>query len=196
MAIKILMDRERVNLNADGNPQIEELSADTRKYLDDSTTSGTWHGDPVFEIAWAGCVLAAGEHNYYDDSDFYAVVWDDAKNGPREVEYASTRGWTYANSATMDATDEVKAAYAAWHRAQAARRQAEWEAAEAKTLRLGKTVKVVKGRKIEIGTVAEIVWIGEDKYNSDRWTTKYRVALLIDGARVFTSADNVEVVAQ
>ena len=44
-------------------------------------------------------------------SDFYAVVW----TGERltSVEYATTRGWTYANGATIDATDEVKAAAAA-----------------------------------------------------------------------------------
>src|SRR5215510_5788359 len=42
-----------------------------------------------------GLVLELREMNGYDDSDFYAVVWNDAKGEPERVEYASTRGWTY-----------------------------------------------------------------------------------------------------
>lgn len=196
MAIRFLMDRQNFNPAADGNPQIEELDERTRKYLDDSTTSGTWHGDPVFEITWTGCVLRLGERNMYDDSDFYAIVWDAPKGAPRQVEYASTRGWTYANGADVDATDEVKAAYEAWETARAEDRRMAREAYEAALPTVGKTVKVVKGRKIPVGTVAEVTWFGEDKYNSTSFLTRYRVGLnlTIDGKRVFTSADNVEVV--
>ena len=61
-----------------------------------------------------GKVLSLGERNGYDDSDFYAVVWDDEKNAPEEITYASTRGWTYPNGASVDATPEVVAKHEAW----------------------------------------------------------------------------------
>jgi hypothetical protein len=48
-----------------------------------------------------GRVVALRERNMYDDSDFYARVWHRGRF--REVEYASTRGWTYFNGATVDA---------------------------------------------------------------------------------------------
>jgi hypothetical protein len=145
-----------------------------------------------FQISHAGLVLATGEHNYHDDSDFYATVWDG--QGPREITYASTRGWTYANSATADATPEVQAAYGAWRQARAGERQAAATAAEAATPRAGKTVRVVRGRKVPVGTVAEVVWYGEGKRFSRHAPVPMRVGLLTGDERVFTDAANVEVV--
>lgn len=49
----------------------------------------------------------------------------------------------------------------------------------------GVTVQVVKGRKVPIGTVAEVAWVGESNYGM-------RVALLIDGERVYTALTNVQ----
>lgn len=60
-----------------------------------------------------GLVLSLGEDNGYDDSDFWAIVWDPQKGQTERITYASTRGWTYDLGASIDATDEVKAAYAA-----------------------------------------------------------------------------------
>lgn len=60
---------------------------------------------------YRGRVLSMFERNGYDDSDFYAVVWSDEQNKPINVEYATTRGWTYANGAQIDATDETRAKY-------------------------------------------------------------------------------------
>ena len=61
-----------------------------------------------------GLVVGLREMNGYDDSDFYATVWNEEKGAPEEIMYASTRGWTYPNGAAVDATDEVKAKYAAY----------------------------------------------------------------------------------
>src|SRR6185437_2626014 len=162
------------------------------------------HSKPeYFETTWVGCVLSLGEHNHHDDSDFYAIVWDAELGGPREIEYATTRGWTYANSASVDATEEVKAAYKAY---QVEQRRAQRERAfeqEANTPRAGRTVKTVKviktpknkgGLNIPVGTELVITWFGEDKYRSSRWASFYRVGFDYQGQRVFTSADNVEVV--
>ncbi len=151
-----------------------------------------------FRYSHEGTVLATGEHNYYDDSDFYAIVWDAAEGRPQEIEYATTRGWTYANSATVDATPEVRAAYDAYRAELAASQRAAQAAAEAATPRVGKTVRVVKGRKVPVGTVAEVTWYGAGK-NYNRYSREagpMRVGLQIDGATVWTDASNVEVIAQ
>ena len=58
-----------------------------------------------------GLVLATGEYNGYDDSDFYALVWNDEKGEPEKIIYATTRGWSYPNGATVDATPDVVQKY-------------------------------------------------------------------------------------
>lgn len=64
---------------------------------------------------YKGCVLETGEFNGRDDSDFYALVWDETESKIKRIEYATTRFWTYGNSAQIDATPEVKAkALAYW----------------------------------------------------------------------------------
>lgn len=62
-----------------------------------------------FEITYEGAVIATYERNGYDDSDFMALVWDEGRQAVIHVQYATTRGWTYGNSATVDATDDVLA---------------------------------------------------------------------------------------
>lgn len=60
-----------------------------------------------FEITYVGATISTFEHNWADDSDFCALVWDDAEGRLRTVQYATTRGWTYNNSAKVDATPDV-----------------------------------------------------------------------------------------
>ena len=68
--------------------------------------SGRGCGDP--QSSYVGAVLETYERNGYDDSDFLAVVWDGEQVTTRE--YASTRGWTYHNAASVDATPQVREA--------------------------------------------------------------------------------------
>lgn len=142
-----------------------------------------------FQFTHEGLVLRLGEHNYSDDSDFYAEVWDDDASRPAEIGYATTRGWTYGNSATVDATPEVRGKYDAYKARLAAEYRAACEALEAAVPHRGRTVRVVKGRKVPVGTVAEVAWYDPD----GKWGA--RVGLDIDGGRVFLSASNVEVIA-
>src|SRR5215471_9027753 len=107
-----------------------------------------------------GCVLETREWNMRDDSDFYAVVWNDEKGEPERVDYASTRGWTYPNGAAVDATPEVIAKYEAYIRARdEAARALAW-AREAKLPKVGrpaKTIRNVRGKnKIEAGVTGTI----------------------------------------
>lgn len=85
--------------------------------------------DRVMACTYVGCVLSLGEVNGYHDSDFYAIVWDKDTQETRRIEYASTRGWTYDCGASIDATDEVKAAYKAHEEAKYQKRIEERERA-------------------------------------------------------------------
>jgi hypothetical protein len=149
-------------------------------------------GEDFYSVTYKERVLYRGEHNYYDDSDFYAIVWDDKQGKPVEVTYATTRGWTYNNSATVDATPYIVALWDAYKATQRAEYEATLAAKEAATPSEGKTVRVVHGRKVPIGTVGEVFWYGVRSYHGNEVT---RVGLkCADGSKVFTSAGNVEVV--
>ncbi len=59
---------------------------------------------------------------------------------------------------------------------------------EAATIRMHKMVRVVRGRKVPIGTEGEVFWMGDSGYGMS-------VGLrLIDGKKVFTAMKNVETV--
>lgn len=159
---------------------------------DTKTDTGPEH----FEVTWEGAVLALREMNGPDDSDFYAVVWDAAAGAPRDVYYATTRGWTYYNSAAVDATPDVRAAYDAWHavrrieyEAAAAEAEAAAAEAEARVPRPGRHVRVVKGRKVPVGTEGTVFWAGNAGYGQRVGFTTAQ------GVKHFTAASNVEVVA-
>lgn len=145
------------------------------------------YGALYMETSYEGKVLALGEYNGYDDSDFYAVVWTGA--GTKRVTYATTRGWTYPNNAWVDATPEVMAAYTAYceevRKVEAAKRAAAEAAKPAK----GKTLKVVKGRKVPVGTTGVCIWVGAGTYGT-------RVGIKDAAGDVhWTAESNVEVVA-
>lgn len=146
-------------------------------------------GDALYmETTHIGLVLRLGEHNWHDDSDFYAVVWNAEKGEPEKIEYATTRGWSYPNSAREDASPEVVAAWTAWSEKMNAARVAAEAVTEAKALRRGKRVVVVKGRKVEKGTEGEVFWIGTDNWN------KVRIGIRDNAGKVhWTAGSNVVV---
>jgi len=65
------------------------------------------------ELSYEGAVLATRERNGYHDSDFYAIVWDEAEGRLTSVLYDTTRGAS-GGSATVDATEEVIEKARAW----------------------------------------------------------------------------------
>jgi hypothetical protein len=161
--------------------------------------------EPLYmQTTHKGLVLSLGERNGYDDSDFYAVIWNPEKGCTERVQYATTRGWTYPNSATVDATPEVLASYEAWcTKVREDSRKAK-EATEAAEPKKGRMVKVVKGRKVPKGTVGTVIWYGACKsfgpvprYRGN-WVpaaTPMRVGIKdATGAVHWTAASNVEVV--
>ena len=127
---------------------------------------GCRYMEPLYmRTTHVGLVLATGEHNGYDDSDFFATVWDFEGGRPVEITYASTRGWSYPNGASVDATLEIRALYDAFR---AAEREAERRAAERRAAAdptTGKTVKVTGGRKYR-DLEGVVFWRGVNKYRT------------------------------
>lgn len=152
------------------------------------------HKDPLYmKTSHVGLVLSLRERNGYDDSDFYALVWNPEKGAPEEIEYASTRGWTYPNGAAVDATPEVQAAYQAYLDARHAEYVARVNAEEAKKPTKGKTVKVVRGRKVKPGIVGRVFWFGIC-HNKFSGRDEKRVGIeTAAGEKIFLKADYVEV---
>jgi len=121
----------------------------------------------------------------------YAKVWDGSK--VTEVAIADSEFGRYGE-ATIDASDDVKAAAVAWEAAKAAAAEKAARAnavdktiAYAYDLAVGKDVTVVKGRKVPVGTTGRIFWLGATKFGP-------RVGIeTANGERHFTARGNVEV---
>lgn len=145
--------------------------------------------DMIVTESYAGCVVETGEHNGYDDSDFFAIVWDAEKGDFREVTYGTTRAWTYGNSAKVDAPAELIEKYRAKCRAEADARAIE---RAKRNVRPGATVVVVKGRKVPKGAKGRVGWFGPDRFRRNA----YRAGVVLEGSTnmVFVDAANLEVV--
>jgi hypothetical protein len=139
---------------------VREFAADCKPHDPANKIFGCRTYDPLYMMTThVGLVLETREWNGYDDSDFYAIVWNEEKGESERVDYASTRGWTYPNGAKVDATPEVREKYEAYMRRlrDAARQAAADE--EARRPCRGKQVKVVRGRK-HYGQTGRIFWQG------------------------------------
>jgi len=151
--------------------------------------SGDIDPERDFRIEYEGCVLQTYERNGYDDSDFMAIVYDAATDSIREVCYATTRGWTYANGAVVDALPNIvdRAQHIVYEAKVAAVRAAYY--AEARKPAIGKAVKVtatktgkdrkIKGEVVPAGTTGVVFWIGPDRY--DYYAT--RIGIQLDEGR-------------
>lgn len=151
--------------------------------------------------SFEGAVLETRERNYHDDSDFYALVWNDEKGAIETVEYGSTRYPMDGHGASVDATPEVRAKAAAWTRERLFERKLAAAKAEARKVKAGSVARVVKGRKLPIGEVVEV-----DRVTPSPFRTYYRngcnrqddpanlTALVrrIDGSRAWTAYTNLE----
>lgn len=192
-----------------GAVNIRDVSDSWRNSLGNTPYSGqTQEEFDARKAAWklftyqthVGLCLKTFERNGYHDSDFYVTVWNPETGKPEDIEYATTRGWTYANGASVDATPEVLAAYQAYESARmAAARKLHAERVAAMPEK-GKVLRVVKGRKVPVGTEARCFW-ADVRFKTDRVLGvlflgyEGRVGLETPAGRVFTDCNNVEVVA-
>lgn len=126
------------------------------------------NGEKLFE----GCTLADREENHYDDSDFYAVVWNEETQRCERIDYGSTR-FPSPRSCVVDATEEVKQKARNWTRQWYFDRLLNKAESASKDPTMGKMVKVVSGRKIPIGTVGKVV-VFQEKVYSPRFRNGYK----------------------
>ena len=121
-------------------------------------------------ITYAGRVLSRHDNNYHDDSDFYALVWDDESQEVKRIDYGSTRFWTYHNGATVDAPAKICALADAWTRKRNAEINAEIAKIDderiAKEVRVGREVKSLTTRGKHFGVVGIVRDIYEGKYGT------------------------------
>lgn len=151
-----------------------------------------------------GAVLDIGEENFYDDSDFYAVVWDGEK--VRRISDGTTR-FSAPTVCRADATPEVQQAAEDWlatvYYPKLVRAAAE---AEAKRVRVGSVVTVVAGRKLPKGGEWIVTAIWDSKFGRNEKSVKLAkrgsagycsavpgVQLNAASEWVFTNIDNVAV---
>lgn len=145
-----------------------------------------------FDVSYVGRVLALREENGYDDSDFVALCWDDEKEKVVRVVYATTRCWTYRNSAVVDAPDELRRAIADRVVARVVADVPNVVAGVRGTVCKGAGVRVVAGRKY-VGREGKVFWCGE---KADRYSRRTEVRCGVedtDGDRFFLPASQVEV---
>lgn len=133
------------------------------------------------EISFEGCVLDVYNRDYRAMSDVYtyaefALVWSFDQNKPVEImvnaNFECDQSGRYAK---VDATETVRALYAAHLDAEQQKREAsalkiaQIEAEKAaKAPTKGRMVKVVKGRKIALGTTGFVFWTGIDNYGNTK----------------------------
>jgi hypothetical protein len=147
-----------------------------------------------------GLCLREFERNGYNDSDFYMVVWNPATKTPETIEFATTRGWSYpCFGSKVDATPEVIAEYEAYLEKQRKAAELAQDKEQARQPKFGRTVKVVKGRKVPVGTTGEICWVGVNQFAHQSYYAPSKKSLrvgirLLDGTKVFTDFANCEIV--
>lgn len=114
-------------------------------------------------VLYEGAVLYKGERNYHDDSDYYALVWDESEGVGKIVEYDTTR-YAGGGTAKVDATDEVREKYATYMFPKIKESVINSLVADATEVSKYKEVEVIRGRKLPIGTVGIVFWRGSTRY--------------------------------
>jgi hypothetical protein len=186
--------RSAYNAAAGKTLETAEAAARARCEADDGAWQGSsTDGNGLTIFTWhthVGLCVADREMNGYDDSDWYMTVYEPATDSFREIMFATTRGWSYPSYGSRpDATPEVIAKWKAYQEARAESWRKEKAAREAARPARGKTLKVVSGRKVPVGTVGTCIWIGESRFG-------VRVGIKDASETVhWTAITNVEVVA-
>ena len=114
---------------------------------------------------YVGRVLETYEENGYNDSDFYAIVWDDETNSLIHKQFATTRFYSNGYGAKIDATPEIIEKATAERKNRFLKSAIENDEEKAKTITKGKMVEINRGRKNR-GIIGEVFWVGNpDKFS-------------------------------
>ena len=141
-------------------------------------------------VQYVGCVIDTFERNGFEDSDFYAVCWDEELGKVVMVEYDTTR-CPAGGTAEVDATDEVLSKVYRYYKKDATNTFDKYDNIRlAKAISKGDEVVVVRGRKVAKGSIGKVFWIG-DCYNQFSYRTETRVGMMIGEQKVFLPLDYV-----
>lgn len=165
----------------------------TRTPLNYDKTAQRWVPGLETTVTHEGRVLRVYERDYRAMSDVYttatfASVLTDEGKVEEVLVNANFECDMGGGTAEVDATPETVAQVAALREAAdlAAKKAAEDQ--EAATIKVGRVLRVVRGRKVPVGTEGECSWYGQTKYGA-------RVGIRdLQGQVTFTAASNVEVV--
>lgn len=140
--------------------------------------------------SYVGCVLDTFERNGRDDSDFYAVCWDEAQGRVVTVMYDTTRCGGLG-TAHIDATeDTIRKAYRYYKNDARTFFDRTVNEEQAKNFNKGDEVVVVRGRNVIKGTVGKVFWIGTT-YNRFSYRHEHRVGIIVGDTKVFLPLDYV-----
>ena len=167
------------------------------EHVDTHTSTGIVY----FKIEYVGKVVETGSTYIGDgDSSYWAIVA--AGSAFKKIWTGSTYDTYYGGHAEVDAPADL---IARWQLVKAARR-AKAMAASAKIAatrerervayemtqpHIGAKVKVVKGRKVPVGMVGTVTWVGESN-----WGRRARVAPEGGAEPVFIATSNLKVLSQ
>lgn len=142
---------------------------------------------------YAGCVLDWYEHNGHDDSDWYAICWNEEKQTIDEVLFDTTRCGGCGH-AEIDATPEVlRKVYRYWKRIGRTMFDNSTNPRQAKKPHIGDTVRIIAGRKIKKGTECKVFWAGSCR-NPYSGCTEDRLGVEVDGNRQFIKEEQAELI--
>jgi hypothetical protein len=156
-----------------------------------------------------GSVLAITENNGINDSDFFAIVWDEEDQSVKSISDGTTRFAAPPKYHKADASPEVRAKADDWlrtvHLPPLAKRSLIKQRTSLANLRFGEQVAIVKGRKYPIGTKGEVFGVYANQFYRDYSRKTWAIQIntfdpksknvgirLADGSRIFTSLANVE----
>ena len=149
------------------------------------------------EAKFVGCVYGLGEHNYYNDSDFYALYLDIENGTLGSEEYDTTR---FAGGGVADIDLSFDMLNEWWKKAKDVQAEAIRKSMrmEAEEVSRGKVVVVNRGRKVPHGVTGEVFWMRDvnyDSYGRD-CGKETKIGLRDDNDNVYwTYAKNVDVVS-
>lgn len=141
-------------------------------------------------VQYIGCVLDTYEHNGRDDSDFYAVCWDEELGKVVTVEYDTTR-CPAGGTAQIDATESVIAKVYRFYKRSVTKSFDERDNETlAKIIHKGDEVQVIRGRKVAKGTIGKVFWIGTC-YNQFSYRDETRVGIVVGEQKMFVPIEYV-----
>ena len=159
------------------------------------------YGNLYFEELHAGHVVSLFDRYVGDGESVYgAIIWDPSTNEFDEVVFADDRG-PRGPVAVIDAPAHV---LQAWENELERRRlerrrvytenerlrREEKEAEYKRTPRRGSVVRIVRGRKVPIGIVGTVFWVGDSQ-----WGPRAGIES-IERGREFIAMANIEVLSQ